>query len=431
MWEVKQHFQVLAAVDPVHAIDQEWPLVAGKLVSVPVEARIAVAVGSRGIADVVPVVGEVVRRLKDMGCKPFIVPAMGSHGGATAAGQSEVLRQLGVTEESVGAPICATMDVVSLGNADGIPLVLDRFAWEADGIVLINRVKPHTDFVGTVESGLMKMLVIGLGKQAGADYYHRLAVVRGLHETVPTAARALLEKTKVLFGVALVENEEHQTALLRLAPREEIERTEGELLDLARQHLPGLPLDDIDILVVDEMGKEISGGGLDSNVIGRSGAAWAIKRPRPRISRIFVRDLTDASEGNAAGLGMVDAVTTRLIAKVDASATAMNAFTSCSPEDAKIPAVFASDRDAVLSLLTTVRPTTLADLRLVYIKNTQDLDSLWVSGGCRSCLASVGHVSVRAEPSELEFDNAGDLVSPFVRSIDQKARVDPSSLPVV
>jgi hypothetical protein len=339
---------------------------------------------------------------------------MGSHGGATAEGQTEVLAARGVTESSVGAPIRATMEVVLLGVADGIPLFLDRNAAEAAGVVLINRVKPHTDFIGPIESGLMKQLVIGLGKQTGADHYHRLGVVRGLEETIPTAARALLEKVNVVLGIALVENERHQTAVLRVVAPGDIEEVERGLLELARQHLPGLPLDDIDLLIVDEIGKDISGNGLDPNVVGKAAAAYSVPRPRPRVSRIFVRDLTDDTHGNAAGLGVTDAITTRLLEKIDAQATATNAFTSCAPEDAKTPAVFACDRDAIVSLLTTVRPATAADLRLVHIRNTMDLARLWVSTGCLEGLPAPPSVAVDPTLRALAFDARGDLVSPFV-----------------
>jgi len=305
------------------------------------------------------------------------------------------------------------MDVVSLGEADGIPLFLDRNAAAADGIVLVNRVKPHTDFVGPIESGLMKQLVIGLGKQTGADHYHRLGVVRGLEDTIPTAARALLQRVNVLFGVALVENEEHRTAALRVVPPGEIEQVEHELLELARRHLPGLPLDDVDLLIVDEMGKDISGNGLDPNVVGKAAAAYSVPRLRPRVSRIFVRDLTADTHGNAAGLGVTDAITTRLFGKIDAAATAMNAFTSCSPEDAKTPAVFACDRDAIVSLLTTVRPATASDLCVVHIRNTLDLARLWVSAGCLEQLPGPPAVTIDPTPRALVFDASGDLVSPL------------------
>jgi hypothetical protein len=412
MKEVRQLFHKLPSADAVTLLDQQWAHVDDRVGALPHGARVAVAVGSRGIADIVPIVQAVVHHLKNKGCEPFIVPAMGSHGGATAAGQVDVLRLLGVTEEQVGAPVRSSMEVVLLGDVDGHPLFLDRFASESDGIVLINRVKPHTDFVGPIESGLMKMLVIGLGKQAGADYYHRLGVARGLEVTIPPAARALLERAKVLFGVGLVENEDHRTALLRVVPAEAIESTEVELLEVARRHLPGLPLDDVDLLIVDDMGKEISGAGLDPNVIGRSSAAWSPKRERPRVSRIFVADLTAASEGNAAGLGVVDAITTRFLAKIDVAATAVNAFTSCCPEDARIPVVFANARDAILSLLTTVRPATPEEVKLVYIKNTLELDVLWVSVGCLSQLGTAD-VAVHPGTRELAFDADGELISPF------------------
>ena len=413
MYEVRQRFDLLPAVDALVGLDASWAGGAGRVAELEPGSSVAVAVGSRGIADIAPVVREVVARLKEAGLAPLVVPAMGSHGGATAEGQTEVLAARGVTEPFVGAPIRATMDVVLLGEADGVPLFLDRIASEADGIVLINRVKPHTDFVGPIESGLMKQLAIGLGKQSGADYYHRLGVVRGLEDTIPTAARALLEKVNVLFGVAIVENERHETAVLRVVTPGEMEQVERELLKLARRHLPGLPLDDIDLLIVDEIGKDISGNGLDPNVVGKAAAAYSVPRQRPRVSRIFVRDLTEDTHGNAAGLGVTDAITTRLLEKIDAQTTATNAFTSCTPEDAKTPAVFARDRDAIVSLLTTVRPATAADLRLVHIRNTLDLARLRVSAGCLEQLPGPPAVAIDPTPRELVFDSRGDLVSPF------------------
>jgi hypothetical protein len=413
MFEVRQHFDLLPAVDALATLADEWPHAEASLAARAPGASVAVAVGSRGIADIVLVVRDVVARLRAAGLEPFIVPAMGSHGGGTAAGQTDVLAHLGVTEAAVGAPVRATMEVVALGEADGIPLFLDHHACEADGIVLINRVKPHTDFVGPIESGVMKQLAIGLGKQVGADHYHRLGVVRGLEETIPVAARALLTKVNVLCAVALVENEEHRTGILRVTPAEGIEGAERSLLELARRHLPGIPVDDVDLLIVDEMGKDISGNGLDPNVVGKAAPAYSTPRPRPRVSRIFVRDLTAAAEGNAAGLGVTDAITTRLLKKIDGQATAVNAFTSCAPEDAKIPAVFASDRDATMSLLATVRPATADEIRVVYIRNTMDLERLWVSAGCLGQLPAPPAVEADETPRELVFDARGDLVSPF------------------
>jgi hypothetical protein len=416
MYEVHQQFDALPEVDAREELTAEWPRAAEQLARLRPGASIAVAVGSRGITGIADIVRDVVARLRVAGCDPFIVPAMGSHGGATAEGQTGVLASLGVTEEVVGAPVHATMEVVSLGEADGIPLYLDRFAWEADGIVLINRVKPHTDFHGHVESGLMKMIVIGLGKQAGAEHYHRLSVVRGLADTVPVAARALLERANVVFGVALVENEEHRTAAVRVVPPEEIEEAESVLLDLARWHLPDLPVDDIDLLILDEMGKEISGNGLDPNVTGRNVTPWAAHPPRPRVSRIFVRRLTEASHGNACGLACVDAVPARFLERFDYRATLMNGFTSAAPEDGRMPMVFAADRDAVTTLLTVIRPTTPEDVRVVYARNTLEVARLWVSAGCLPVLRELPACTVDGAPRALEFDAAGSLLSPFARA---------------
>jgi hypothetical protein len=228
---------------------------------------------------------------------------MGSHGNASAAGQRAVLAERGITEDSVGAPVRAEVDVVALGEAGGLPLFIDRLAAEADGIVLINRVKPHTDFVGRFESGLMKMLVIGLGNEAGATSCHRHALTRGLADVVAIAGPALLERTKVVLGVALVENQQHRLSTVHLTPAADWEQTEPELLEHARALLPKLPLDDIDVLLVDEMGKDVSGSGMDPNVTGRSTGCWTARRESPRIARIVVRGLTPATEGNACGLG--------------------------------------------------------------------------------------------------------------------------------
>ena len=413
MFAVRQHFDVLPAVDALAALGEEWPRAKAPLSALAPGASVAVAVGSRGIADIALLVRGIVERLREAGCEPFVVPAMGSHGGATAAGQTEVLAHLGVTEAAVGAPVRATMDVVSLGEVEGIPLLIDRFAWEADGIVLVNRVKPHTDFVGDIESGLMKQLVIGLGNQAGTDHYHRVGVVRGMAETVPAAARALLDRVNVVFGVALVENEEHRTAVVRVVPPEELEETEGGLLELARRHLPRLPLDDIDLLILDEMGKDISGVGLDPNVTGRNVISWSARRERPRVLRIFVRGLSAASNGNAKGIGNADAVAVRLVDELDGAKTAVNGLTSCSPDDARIPLVFARDRDAVFAMLTTIRPTTPDDVRVVHVRSTLDVERLWVSAGCLDHLAPPPAVAVGLGLRRLPFDAAGNLVSPF------------------
>ena len=410
MHVVEQRFAAPPPVDAAAEVERQWGAAWGG-VALPPGSSVAVGVGSRGIDGLPEVVGAVVARLREAGCRPFIVSAMGSHGNATAAGQAAVLAERGITETSVGAPVRASVDVVSLGAADGLPLFVDREAAAADGIVLVNRVKPHTDFVGRVESGLTKMLVIGLGNEAGATACHRHALERGLADVVTTAGRALLERAPVLLGVALVENQRHRTCAVRVLPASHWGEVEPELLDYARTLLPRLPIDDIDVLLVDEMGKDVSGAGMDPNVTGRSTGVWTEPRGSPRITRIVVRSLTEATEGNACGLGSVDMAPRRLTAAVDLAASATNALASCAPEDGKLPLTFASDHQALAAALMTLRPYTLDDLRLVHIRDTLAMARIEVSPGCLVRLRADADVIVAPEPAPLAFDGEGALVS--------------------
>ena len=234
--------------------------------------------------------------------------------------------------------------------------------------MLVNRIKPHTDFGGPTESGLIKMMAIGLGNQIGAEHYHRLSVVRDMYEIISTAGKALLKKSNFLFGAGLVENQEHETAIVKIALPDELETMEMALLKKAAEYMPKLPLEEIDLLIIDQMGKDISGAGIDPIVTGRYLCAHMTPKPGPKISRIFVRDLTDASEGSALGIGQADVTTRRLVDKIDFEATAINCLTSCGPEDAKIPLAFSSDREALAAVLMTLRPYTLDDLRLFTYK---------------------------------------------------------------
>ncbi len=409
---LRQRYFVPPAVDPISEIEKEWQSLE-KRVELKAGLSVAVAVGSRGITDLATVVAEVVRRLKWAGLRPFITPAMGSHGGATAEGQKEVLRLRGITEDTVGAPVKATMEVVSMGEADGIPLFLDRLAYEADAIVLINRVKPHTNFIGPTESGLIKMIAIGLGNQFGAEHYHRLSVVRDQYRIISTAGKELLKMAKVLFGVGLVENQDHKTCMIRIAAAGEIEAVESELLNASRECLPLIPIDEIDLLIIDEMGKDISGEGIDPNVVGRDVCAYGAKRPLPRVTRIFVRNLTEGSEGSALGIGQADFTLKRLVDKIDFKVTAINCLTACCPESGKIPLAYETDREAIEAALMTLRPYSLGDLRIVHIKNTLELNTLWASDGCLSDLQGRPDVDVGREKVSLIFDSSGNLISPF------------------
>lgn len=407
---IHQLFNVPPPVDVLAKVDLEWTRLKERLDLAP-GSSVAVGVGSRGITNLVEAVRVVVTKLKKAGCQPFITPAMGSHGGATAEGQIEVLAIRGITEESVGAPVRATMDVIPKGEVDGIPLFIDRLAHEADGIVLINRVKPHTNFVGPTESGLIKMIAIGMGNQIGAEHYHRLSMVRDQYTIISSAGKELLKRCRVLFGVCLVENQEHETAVVKMVLPDEIEVMETELLKKARAYMPKLPMDEIDLLIVDEMGKDISGEGIDPNVVGRDVCAYGAERPWPKITRIFVRDLTDASEGSAVGIGQADFTTQRLVDKIDFQVTAINCLTACCPEGGNVPLTYLRDRDAIAAALMTLRPCTVDELRIVHIKNTLELKSLLVSQGCLADLQGKPDLDIGDEDLDLEFDQSGNLIS--------------------
>jgi hypothetical protein len=303
------------------------------------------------------------------------------------------------------------MEVQPMGEANGIPLFLDRLAFEADGIVLINRVKPHTNFIGPTESGIIKMMAIGLGNQVGAEHYHRLSVVRSQYKIISSAGKALIQKCPFLFGVCLLENQTHETARVKIAPAKELEAVESKLLETARAWLPTLPLDEIDLLIVDEMGKDISGEGIDPCVVGRDVCAYGAKRPWPKITRIFVRDLTVGSEGSALGMAQADFTTQRLVDKIDFDATLVNSITACAPEAMKIPLAFKTDREVIATALKTLRPYDLTDLRIVHIKNTLELTRLMVSVGCLEFLKKNRGLIIDAKDMELAFDDSGNLIS--------------------
>jgi hypothetical protein len=410
MYRIHQAFDVPPAIDVARAMDEQWHRLKQDLVLAP-GARIAVGVGSRGLSNLPGIVRAVVAKLKAAGARPFVTSAMGSHGGATAQGQAALLAERGITQASVGAPVEVTMEVVSMGEADGIPLYMDRLAHGADGIVLINRIKPHTDFTGPVESGIIKMLVIGLGNQKGADFYHQAAVGRDFYDMIITAGRRLLANTRLLFGVALVENQDHQTCDIRMAIPARIEEMEIELLKKARSLMPRLPLDEIDLLIVDEMGKDISGAGMDPNVVGgRGSCVWSANRPWPEITRIFARSLSSATRGNASGLGMVHVTTPRLVEQIDMQATAVNALTASCPEDCRIPMTLSTEREAIAAALMTIGPYTPEDVRIVHIKNTLQLNYLGVSEGCLADLATQPNISLLTGPLPMAFDASGALL---------------------
>jgi uncharacterized protein (DUF362 family) len=372
-------------------------------------ARIAVAAGSRGIANLPLILRATVESVRELGGEPFVVPAMGSHGGGTAEGQRELLAGLGVTEESLGCPIRSCMEVVELPAPPGAEfrLFMDRLASESDGVIVVNRVKPHTDFHAAFESGLVKMAVIGLGKTEQAAEMHRHGV-RGLVDLLPRAGAHLLATGRVVLGVAIVENAYDETMAVEALGPAEILAREPALLDLARTHMPRLPTDELDLLIVDRMGKEISGTGMDTNILGRIGIPGQPNAPRPRISMVVVTDLTDASHGNATGMGLADLTTRRMLEKIDFESTNTNVATTGFLERAKVPMVARNAREAVEWALRACGPGVVGRERVVRIRDTLHLEDLHVSPAVAAELAGRGEVEVVGEPVGC-FDEGGEL----------------------
>jgi hypothetical protein len=373
--------------------------------------RVAVTGGSRGVVNIAAILRATCDSLKDLGANPFIVPAMGSHGGATAEGQLQVLARYGVTPERMGVPILSSMQTVEIGRMSwGLPVLVDRHAYEADHIVLVNRVKPHTNFRCHVESGLMKMLVIGLGKHEGALLAHRAAVDIGLDRMVPEVGRFSLSRLPVLFGLGSVENARHQTARVQAMLAEELEQVEAQMLQEAWRLLGRIPFEFLHLLVVDEMGKDISGTGMDPNVIGRMYFFPNEEPKSPRYIRILVRDLTARTAGNAVGMGLADFGTRRLADKVNFHYTYTNALTGLSPMRSKMPIIFESDREAIQGALKTIGLTQPPDAKVARIRNTLALEYLQVSEALLPEIGERSDLEVLDGPFELRFSEAGDLL---------------------
>jgi Lactate racemase N-terminal domain len=372
---------------------------------------VAVALSSRGIANYAEIVRALVASLKQLGLKPFLFPAMGSHGGASAEGQQQVLEHYGLTPEGVGAPIRSSLEVVEIGKTeDGLPVYLDKIASQADHIVLVNRIKKHTDFTGRVESGLMKLMAIGVGKQTGAFFYHRAMISHGYERVILTVGRTVLEKANILCGVGIVENAALQTAALDVFPAAGIEAGEMEMLKLAKSLAPTLPCDEADILFVQEMGKEISGSGIDTKVVGRIGLPLITSDPeRPDIKIIVVSDLTDHSDGNAVGVGLADLITRRLRDKIDRPATDINTITGVCPLQGKIPVSLPNDREALSTAIKCVGLIPVDKLKIVRIRNTARLEEVEMSAAYLPELENRDHIQILGGPRPLEFNADGYL----------------------
>src|SRR6266545_4989795 len=373
-------------------------------------ARIAVAAGSRGITDYALIVKTVVEELRTYGAEPFIFPAMGSHGGATAEGQRGVLAEWGITERTIGCPVHSSMDVVRVGETEtGITVFCDATAFASDGIVLVNRVKIHTDFHGPTESGLTKMLAIGLGKREGAELIHARGT-RGLREEIPRVAAVHLARSPILCGVAIVEDGAHNVSHVQAVPAQEIPRVEPAILDRSRRLLAALPVEACDLLIVDRLGKDVSGGGMDGNVIGRMLIDGEPEPAAPRVGLLLARRLTAASHGNATGIGYADLVTQQLVDAMDDEITRVNVTTSGFPLRGRVPPVLPNDRTAVERALELLAQRGAMEPTVLRIRDTLSLVELQVSANLLPELLERPGVELLAAPAEMRGDGDGALM---------------------
>ena len=370
---------------------------------------VAITSGSRGVANIDRITRVVVDELKALGLQPFVCPTMGSHGEATAEGQLKILAHYGITEATMGCPLKSSMEVVEIGKVKGTTVFCDKNAWGADHIVVVGRIKTHTDFDGEIESGLYKMMAIGLGKQHGAENYHRAGHHYSYGEIFPLVGQAVLDAGHVLFGLGIVENGLDQTAKVQAVLPKDFAAVEKALLKEAKTWMARLPFDKLDVLIVDELGKNISGAGMDPNVTGRA----SVQKPggKPHIRMLFVREITPEADGNAIGVGFADMTTSRLVKKINYAAMYMNAITSGVPDAAKVPMAFDTDREAIETALGMIGLTPPEQARVVRIKNTLDLTEIDCSEALQAEVKAHRRLRPAAEPGPIRFGADGNLTA--------------------
>ena len=377
---------------------------------------VAISAGSRGIANLATVIKTIAEEMKGLGAEPFIVPAMGSHGGGTAEGQAGVLAGYGITEETMNTQVRSSMDVIQIGTTDfGMPVYFDKIASQADHVIVVNRVKPHTGFIGEIESGLMKMMLIGLGKHEGAKIYHRAIIHHSFDKIVRVVGKMVREKMPIAFGVALLENGYDETAQITAVPSADFEDVEKGLQVKAKEWCPKLPFPEVDLLIIDEMGKDISGSGIDTNVVGRKEEGQP-----PNVLRIFVRDLTDKTHGNAVGIGMAEFATDRLVEQIDLKSTYINAITGQNVNIAAIPMHFPTDREIIDIALESVGLVEPTETRILWIKNTLDLGEVEASAAFLEAANQRNDLQIISDPRPMELGEDGNL--PLFEYYGQKGR---------
>lgn len=373
-------------------------------------ARIAIGVGSRGISNIATIVRSVVDFWKSQGFQPFIFPAMGSHGAATAEGQADVLAHLGVHEATMGCPVISQLEVVSVGTTeDGLEAFLDKQAYDSDGVFLIGRVKWHTDFAGKLESGLFKMMAIGLGKFAGAQRYHTWAFNIGMEKVIRNVGRQMIKSGKILGGLAILEDGNHNTAQLTAVPVDVMEQREEELLVQVKSWMGRLPFD-LDILMIDEVGKTFSGAGMDCKVVNRSvHGEYNPWDTAPKFVRVFLRGLSDHSYGNGVGVGMADIIHSRYLKKVDWTPTRINSLTSSTPPAVRIPIYYDSDKECLEVIAKTVGKFDMSDIRIGWIGNSLEIGHMALSATFRSEIEKRPELEILGDEWDLPYDEEGNL----------------------
>jgi hypothetical protein len=411
MLRVRQRFDVPPPIDAREAVRGEFPNLGARIKA---GSQIAVAVGSRGITDIRPIVETVLEQIRAAGGQPFIIPAMGSHGGATAEGQREILVEYGISEQALKVSVRPAMDVQSLGTtSEGVEVLWSSEALRADGVIVINRIKPHTDFQSdSIGSGVLKIMVVGLGKRVGAAAYHVASTRFGYEQMLRSIARVVLQCAPILGGFGIVENQLHETARITALLPEQMEAGEAELFREASRLMPKLPVEDIDLLIVDRIGKNISGAGMDPNITGRwvhgySSMLSGNGGSGPHVRRLFVRDLTPETHGNGIGIGLADITTTRLVKALDTQKTYINALTSLTPNCAKIPIHFETDQEAISMALGSLAMPDPSAAKVVRIADTLTLDRLEISEAVMQTRRA--GLDVSGDAVDMEFDGTGNL----------------------
>ncbi|MDE0963211.1 MAG: lactate racemase domain-containing protein [Candidatus Latescibacteria bacterium] len=414
MLRVKQKFEAPTLEDIPAAVRAEVQSLALDS-KVTAGESVAISVGSRGIANIALIIKSLVEELKALGLEPFLVPAMGSHGGGVAEAQQAIIEGYGVTEEYTGAPIKASMETVQVGETeDGVPVFFDKYAYEADHVAVVGRIKPHTDFVGEIESGLHKMMLIGLGKHKGAALYHQAIVHYSFDRIIRSVGQTVIDKCGVLLGLGLVENQYDKTALIKGVGAEELVEREKELLVLAKKWMPRLPFETVDLLIVDEIGKNISGAGMDTNVVGRKfHDNHAAEKEYPKVTRILVRGLTEETHGNASGIGTAEYAHKRAIEEMDREITYINCMTGNHPSGAHIPLYFDTDRICIDRALETVGLVEPENAKVLRIHNTLELAEVLVSEAYLPEVEKRDDLEVIGEAEDMPFDANGDLPLTF------------------